>query len=131
MSERNLKVGNPITIAYQTLNKETGATVVSEIYLPAGVKDLVNFPDVTLLERGSSGSYVGTFTPDDVGEWVVLTHKADGSGQVMKRFSVGHHNMQSVGDDVNTIQGVTTSIESKVDAIDLKVGAIDTPPMCS
>jgi hypothetical protein len=131
MSEKNLKVDNPVTIAYQAANKETGAVVISEIYLPTGLKDLVGFPDVTLVERDASGSYAGSFTPDDVGDWVVLTHKADGSGQIMKRYSVGSHNLQSVGDDVNTIQGVATTIESKVDLLDSKIGVLDTPPMCS
>jgi hypothetical protein len=131
MSEKNFKVNNAATIVYQAPNKETGATVIAEIYLPTGLKDIINFPDVTLTERGTTGVYVGTFTPDDVGEWVVLIHKQDGSGQVVKRYSVGSHNMQSVGDDVNSLQGDVTTIDSKIDVIDTKVSSIDTPPMVS
>lgn len=129
MSEKNLKTGVSTPIVYQAPNKETGATVIAEIYLPAGTKDVVNFPDVTLTERGASGVYVGVFTPDTVGEWVVLIHKQNGDGQVVKRYSVGQHNLDTVGDDVNGVQATQAVIEGKIDDIVNAVGALDTPPM--
>ena len=131
MSEKNLKVNVATPIVYQAPNKETGATIIAEIYLPAGTKDVVNFPDVTLVEREASGVYVGFFTPDDVGEWVILVHKQNGDGQVVKRFSVGQHNLDSVGADVNNVQGTQATIEGKIDALGNAVGALDTPPMVS
>jgi len=131
MSEKNLKLNVPVPVVYQAPNKETGATVIAEIYLPAGTKDIVNFPDLTLVERGASGVYVETFTPDDVGEWVVLIHKQNGDGQVVKRFSVGEHNLDSVGADVNGVQAGQAVIEGKIDTVINAVGALDTPPMVS
>lgn len=131
MAEKNLKVNQPVHVVYQAPNKETGATVVMEIYLPTGLKDGVNFPDVTLTELGASGVYVGSFTPDDVGEWTTPIHKQDGSGQVVKRWSVGSHNVQSVGDDINMVQGDVTVIDGKIDVLDAKVSSLSTPPMCS
>lgn len=137
MAERNYKVNEPITIVYQAPNKESGATIIAEIYLPSGSKDS-NFPDITLTERGSTGTYVDTFTPDQAGEWQVIIHKDDDTGQVTKRYSVGIYNVESVGQETSGVKSVVDGIDSqldtvetKVDAIDTKVSSLDTPPMVS
>lgn len=138
MAEKLYKVNEVIEIVYQAPNKESGLTdIVAEIYLPSDVKDS-NFPDVVLTEIGGSGTYNGPFTPDTQGEWKVIIHKSSGDGQVVKRYSVGGHNVNSVGDaianvdsDVAGVQSTANSIESKVDTINNKVDSLDTPPMVS
>jgi len=151
MGRRDLRVNQPIHFIYQAPNRESGRTVEAEIYLPNGSKDS-SFPDIILTERGSSGTYVGEFTPDAVGEWQVIIHLDDDTGQVTKRFSVGSYDVTGVGvavEDVDakvdiidsTLDGVDTQvgqidtqldvIEGKVDTINTQVGSIDSPPMVS
>ena len=103
-------------------------------------------------ERGSSGTYVGQFTPDTMGEWQAIIYLDDGSGQVTKRYSVGTYDVTGVGvavegvdtkvdiidsvvDGLDTqIDGMDTQLdtmEGKIDSIQGSVGSIDTPPMVS
>lgn len=151
MGKRDLRVNEPITVLYQAPNKSSGETVIGEVYLPNGSKDS-SFPDFTLTERGSSGTYVGEFTPDATGEWQVIIHLASGAGQVTVRYSVGSYDVTGVGvavEDVadtvdlleTTVDGLDTQIggmdiqldgmEGKIDIIQSSVGSIDTPPMVS
>lgn len=116
--EMSFKMGDAVPIVYQAPGAQSGLTgVVAEIILPSGAKDLVNFPDVSLTEVLTTGTYKGSFTPDVTGEWVVICHKADGSGKVIKRYSVGGHNVHTIGEDVADI------LES--------VQGIQSPPMVS
>lgn len=118
MSEQNFKKGDEVKLVYQPPSGEAGLTDnVAEIVLPDGTKDVVNFPDVVLTEVDTPGVYEGAFTPDAVGDWKMVFHKFDGKGQVIKRVSVGEHNIHSIG-------GI-------VSAIATAVASIDTPPMCS
>jgi len=157
MSDKLFKIGESIEVGYQAPNKQSELTgVVAEIYLPNKAKDS-NFPDVELVEVGSTGTYRGSFTPDQQGVWQVIMHKADGDGQVTKSYSVGGYNVHSVGEKIDVVDGkanelgtVVTEIDSKVDVVDDKVevvegkadtiitkldgiegsvGALDTPPM--
>jgi len=151
MGRRDYKVNEPIKFLYQAPNKASGETVIGEIYLPSGSKDS-NFPDVTLTERGSTGTYIGEFTPDTLGDWQVIIHIDDGSGQVTKRYSVGDYDVTGVGvavEDVDdkvdiidsVVDGMDTQLgqmdtqldtmEGKIDSIQGSVGSIDTPPMVS
>jgi len=136
MAEKNYKVGEEIPLGYQAPNKESGLVgpnaPIAEIYLPdtgSGILKDTNFPDVELLEVGSSGTYRGLFTPDQQGEWQVVQHKADGDGQVTLKFSVGAYNVHSVGEKVDTVDGKMGSIQTTLGSIENKVDAIDTPPM--
>ena len=151
--EKSFKQGEAVPIVYQAPNAESGLSgVVAEIILPAGVKDLVNFPDVTLTEVLTTGSYQGSFTPNAQGEWIVLIHRADGNGKVIKRYSVGSHNIHTVGENVNAAGGAIAVVDGKVDvvgaglvvvdgkaddiltavnAINTQVGGLDSPAMVS
>jgi len=111
--------------------------VVAELVLPNDLKDS-NFPDEILAEIGNSGIYKGSFTPDQEGEWKAICHKADGDGQVVKRFSVGLHNVHSVGQAVgglnagiDILDDKADTTHSKLDDINTKVSSLDTPPMVS
>jgi hypothetical protein len=160
MALRNYKVGESIEIVYQAPNKASGLlNVVSEIYLPGDPpqKNPVYFPDIVLVEIGTTGTYRGEFEPNAQGEWKVITHKADGDGQVISKYSVGAYDVHTVGEAVGTVDTKASGIKSKtdnlpgdpasesgvrgpdndtlktisdqIDAVDAKVGALDTPPM--
>ena len=117
MAERNYKVGEAVPVLYQAPNAETGLTVYADILIPGDHPDS-NFPRVTLLERGhDTGTYYGEFTPDEQGEWQAICYKDDGDGQVTKRYSVGAHDVHSVGEGVG-------SVATAVDVVDTKVGAL-------
>lgn len=159
MAEKNYKVDEVIKIVYQAPNKETGLTITAEIVLPGGAKDIGSFPDLTLVDVLSKGIYTGDFTPDAQGEWQAIVHKPGDEGQVVKRYSVGAHNIHDIGEDVgivdvkvdtaiagvNTVDGKVDTVDGKVvgvqntaDSIETKVdnltnitGALDTPPMIS
>jgi hypothetical protein len=69
-----------------------------------------------MTEKGTSGRYIGSFTPDEEGEWEVhISHNSQTEGKVVKQYSVGKFNLNEVGDDVVVIKD--------------KVNAIDAPPM--
>lgn len=129
MAEKNVRVNEAQPIVYQAPNKETGATVIAEVYTPAGTKDVENFPDLTLAEVGTTGVYNGAFTPNAAGEWIVLVHKQNGDGQVVKRYSVGSHNLDSVGSGVSAVAAGLVAVDAKVDALGNAVASLDTPPM--
>ena len=151
MGQRDYRVNEPIQVLYQAPNKASGETVIGEVYLPSGFKDS-SFPDFTLTERGATGTYVGEFTPDTTGEWQVIVHLDDGSGQVTIRYSVGTYDVTGVGVAIegvdakvdiidSVLDGVDTQVdqmdtqldtmEGKIDSIQSSVGSIDTPPMVS
>jgi len=130
--EAQFKVGDALPIVYQAPNAESGlAGVIAEIFLPTGVKNTENFPDVAMGEVLNTGTYKGQFTPNVTGEWLVIVHKADGNGKVIKRYSVGNHNLNTVGtavDGVNTavgtVDGKVTTVDGKVDGVNSNVTAV-------
>lgn len=128
MAEKIFRVDEVIELVYQAPNKESnlagGLAPVAEIYLPSDIKDS-NFPDVALVEIGSSGIYKGIFIPDQQGEWKVVIHKSDGDGQVVKRYSVGAHNVDSVGQVVSGINTVVSDIDNDITVLDSKVVNLD------
>jgi outer membrane murein-binding lipoprotein Lpp len=130
MAEKLYKVNEAIELGYQAPNKETGLVgVVAEIYLPNKQKNTFH-PDVALVEVEATGTYRGEFTPDEQGTWQIIMHKADGDSQVTKSYSVGAHNVHTVGEAVGTVDGKIVTVDGKVDTVDGKVvaatGKIDT-----
>lgn len=124
MAEKLFKINEVIEVGYQAPNKQTGQVVIAEIYLPNKEKDS-NFPDVTLTEIGTTGTYTGSFTPNAQGTWQLIIHKADGDGQVVKAYSVGAYNVDSVGSAVATADGKVVTVTENVATLDGKVVAVD------
>jgi len=123
MSSKEYKIDEAIDLGYQASGHVSGLSIIAEIYDETGVKDTSNFPDVTLVEVGSSGTYRGSFIPDAEGTWQVITYVTpSGDGQVVKNYSVGFHNVHSVGDAI-------VAMNVKIDDLDTKVDSLDTPPM--
>jgi hypothetical protein len=132
MADKQFKVNEVIELGYQAPNKESGLTVTAEIYLPNLAKDSL-FPDVTLVEVESTGTYRGSFTPDQEGTWQVITHKAGGDGQVVKNYSVGAHNVHSVGaaiadvdSDVAAVGAAVADVDSDVAAVGVAIADVDS-----
>lgn len=123
MAEKNYKVGEPIKVVYQAPNKQSGLTITAEIILPGNVKDS-NFPDQVLSELLGKGVYTGEFTPDAAGEWETIVSKPGGEGQVVKRYSVGSHDVHSVGEGVATVDGKANSIQTAIADVDSDVAAV-------
>ena len=123
--EMMFKLGEPVPVLYQAPNAESGLVgVIAEIILPIGVKDS-NFPDVDLGEILTTGTYKGEFTPDTQGEWLVIIHKADGNGKVIKRYSVGAYNVNTVGEGVAAVDGKVDTVDGKVVAVGDQVTTVD------
>ena len=130
MAQKNYKVGEAIEVVYQALNAATAATVNMEVY--DETHTLVIGGPTVLTELGVSGRYYGSFVADTVGEWSVQIQESDGTGKVVKAFSVGSHHLQDVGATVDAIADDTTAIgtnvgivEGKVDTANTKVDAVD------
>jgi len=121
MSSQRYLIGETVDLGYQAKGGATGLTIIAEIYLPNREKD-INFPDVTLVEVGTTGTYRGEFTPDQVGTWQVITHVQGGHGQTVGKFIVAAHNISSVGQAIIVL-------EDKVDSLEDAVDNLDTPPM--
>lgn len=117
MAKRNYKVNEAIEVPYQSAGSLSGLTdVTMQIFDETGSLDGVDFPDVIMAEVGVTGKYVGSFTPDAVGEWTIhVAYNSGTDGQVVKQFSVGNFNLNDIGES-------TTVIEAAV-------VAIDAPPM--
>lgn len=137
MAEKNYKINEEIEVIYQAPNKESNLLAVTgAIFLPNGSQDS-GHADFTLTERGNTGTYHGEFVPDEEGDWQVIISKDGlGEGQVTKRYSVGLHNVSSVGQDMakdNTVAKEATldDVETKIDSIVTSVASLDTPPMVS
>ena len=108
--DKLFKLNDAIEFGYQAPNATTGLIdTVAEIYLPNKTKDS-NFPDVTMVEVGDTGTYRGSFTPNAVGVWQVVMHLASGDGQVNKAYSVGNYNLEDVGVAVAAVQSAITAL---------------------
>jgi len=113
MALKNYKVDELIQITYQTFAAQSGQIVTMEIFDETGSKDLVNFPDVTMTEIGSTGRYTGSFTPDTEGEWVVMiSYGTPTRGKIVKQYSVGGYNLDEIGQTIDTIEIQTQGIDS-------------------
>jgi len=156
MAEKNFKVNEAIEIIYQAPNAAEGLDIRADIYDEVKALHAVDQP---LIEVGNTGTYRRAFTPDAAGEWQAVIYEFIDSdtrnGQVVKRYSVGAHNVDSVGTDMakdatvakdstvakdNTVAKEATltgvddqldTVETKIDNIVTSVGSLDTPPMVS
>jgi len=94
-------VGQPVDVTYKAKNHTTGLIdVVAEIYDETKIKDVVNFPDVTLVEIGSTGVYNGQFTPDAKGVWTIMADSVSKSAPAELTVVVYDYDIDSVGDSV-------------------------------
>lgn len=105
MALKNYPVNEAIQVTYQTPDGKSGETVTMEIFDETGVKDAINFPDVTMTELSTTGRYTGSFTPDAQGEWIIMVSYASGKGKVVKQYSVGGYNLDDIGQTIDTIDG--------------------------
>jgi len=123
MAEKNYKVGEAIEIVYQAPGAVSGLTVTCEIILPGNIKDS-SFPDSTLNEVLGKGVYQKEFTPNAPGEWKTIVHIPAG-GQVVKRYSVGAHNVESVGNAVGSVGSAINDLDNDISSLDGDVGVVD------
>jgi len=132
MAVKNLPVNEAIELGYQAPNKESGLSGVNapiaEIYLPDTKEKDSNYPDVELIEVGNTGTYRGEFIPLEQGEWQVIMHKEDGDGQVTKKFSVGAHNVHSVGAAIAVVDADVAIVDGNVDAVKAKTDTLPANP---
>jgi len=112
MGKKNYAVGESINVEYNPDKFKSGQTVIMEIFDETFAKDIVNFPDVTMVERGTLGIYDGSFTPDAQGDWLVLCFYGSGNGKRIKKFSVGGYNLDIVGQKIDTIETQTEGLDS-------------------
>lgn len=125
------KVGEIIEVTYQAAGAVTGLLdVTMEIYDETGVKDVVNFPDVTMTEIGSSGRYEGSFTPDQQGKWRIMINSATKPGKMVKDYDVVGYNIHSIGEELDTLQGGDgDTLETLSNQIDDIPTSFESPPM--
>ncbi len=112
MGQKDYKIGVAINVEYNTDGFKSGETATMEIFDETLIKDIVTFPDVTMLERTDAPIYDGSFTPDAQGEWLVLCSYGSGKGKVIKKYSVGGYNLDSLGQTVDAIEIQTVGIDS-------------------
>jgi len=112
MANKNYLVNEAIQVIYQPSGAKSGQTVTMEIFDETGVKDAVDYPDVTMTEISTTGRYIGTFTPDTQGEWIIMASYGNNKGKVVKQYSVGGYNIDSIGQTVDSIESQTLGIDS-------------------
>jgi hypothetical protein len=130
MAENNRKVGNLIDVVYQSEKAQTGLTVTMEIFDETHAKDVVNFPDVTMSELGSSGRYVGSFTPDAVGTWIVMLADGSNKGKIVRIYEVGTKDLSTLSTEISTTESNIrgTDNDTLKDLSD-QIDAVGTPAM--
>ena len=98
MAQGQYKVGEEIEVTYQAAGATSGLLDIKmEIFDETGVKDTTNFPDVIMVEIGSTGRYKGSFTPDLKGKWRVMINSNAKKGKVVKDYDVVGYNIESIG----------------------------------
>lgn len=123
------KIGEVIEVTYQATKTESGLTdVIMEIYDETGAKDIPSFPDVVMVEIGSTGRYKGSFTPDVVGKWRVMIDSVVKKGKMVKDYDVVAHNIDSIGGDMAKTGSDGDTLESLSDQLDI-ITTPDSPPM--
>jgi hypothetical protein len=130
MGLKNYKKSEVIEVVYQAAGATTGIVVTMDVYDETGSKDVAKSGAMT--EIGVTGRYKKAFTPDEEGGWVVLIADANG-GRSAGSFSVGTHNIESLGAIVASSDGKVdtaniklTSVDGKVDTMDGKVVTVDS-----
>ena len=104
------KSGNPIDVTYQAVKSTTGLIdVVAKIYDETRVQDLINFPNLTLTEIGSTGKYYSSFTPDAVGVWTVMVDSVTKTGPVVETIIVTAQDLDSIAATVAALENLSAA----------------------
>lgn len=115
MAQKNYKKDEAIRVLYRAIPGSTSATL--NVYDETDTQDAVQSGAMTQL--GATDRWIKTFTPDANGNWSVHITDSKG-GSVIKDYSVGDYNVDSVG-------ATAASIESKVDALnDVSTSEVNT-----
>lgn len=126
MARKNYKVDDPIKVEYQASGAGSGLIVNMTVFDELDVEDVAQ--STVMAEKGSTGRYVATFTPDAEGEWSVhIVDSAGGKG--VRQFSVGDYNVASIGAKITTVEGKVDALAVDVAAIDVELDAFTCPPM--
>ena len=104
MAEKNFKVNEPIQVEYRAKKSKTGATVVLDVFDETGALDALKGV-AAMPEPNSDGVYIASFTPDAQGEWVVYVYESGkASDKVIRKYSVGGYDLDTVGQTVDAIE---------------------------
>lgn len=125
MALKNYKINEVVKQIYQAAGAASGISVVGTVYdnTDAALTTPVDFTEI-----GGSGRYYGSFTPTVEGEWHLHVVDSNG-GKLVKQYSVGGSNVNSIGaklDDVDAQLGV---VEANLSAVSGKIDALESPPM--
>ncbi len=98
------KVGEVIEETYQAPGATSGLTdITMEIFDETGLKDPVDYPDVTMVEIVSTGRYKASYIPDIRGKWRIMVNSASKKGLMVRDHNVVDHNIDSIGNAVADI----------------------------
>ena len=123
MAQKNFKINEAIKVFYQAPNSATGKTVNMEVYDETDT--IVAGGPTVLGEIAATGRYQGSFTPDAAGEWSIQVQISDGTGKVVKSYSVGCFNVNDVGGGVATVDTKVDSVDSVLTTVDTAIGALE------
>lgn len=130
MAQGEYKVGEIIEVTYQASGATSGLTdVTMKIYDETGAQDLINFPDIVMIEIGATGRYYGSFTPDVEGKWRVMVDSSTKKGDMAKDYDVIGHNIDSIGDSIITSESNIRGTDS--DTLKTLSDQIDVLPQTS
>ena len=126
MGDTLYKVDEAIKVVYQAPNAESGLNNIKMGIYDELSSESSDYPDVILTEIGSSGRYEGSFTPDVKGDWTAVIEKADGSGKVVKHYSVGAYNVNTLGENIDGVSTDVGAVDAAVVTLDGNVATLDT-----
>jgi len=97
------KVDEAIQVTYKSKKSVTGLTVKLDVFDETGTLDATK-SIAAMAEPNTDGVYVGTFTPDAQGEWLVYVYE-DGKAdeKVIEQYSVGGYNLDDIGQALGDI----------------------------
>jgi len=109
MAAKNYKVGEAIQVEYRSKKSQTGLTVLMDVFDETGTLDVIlSVPAMS--EPNSDGVYVDSFTPDAQGNWMVYVYETGkANDKVIRKYSVGGYDLDTVGQTVDAIAADTGS----------------------
>ena len=109
MGIKNYKVGEAIQVEFRAKKSATGLNVQMDVFDETGTLDAI-LSVAVMTEPNSDGVYVDSFTPDAQGNWMVYVYETgEADDKVIRKYSVGGYDLDTVGQTVDAIAADTGS----------------------
>lgn len=125
MANTLYKVNEPIKIDYQASGAALTCVVNMTIFNETDAIDTVQTGVMSIVSN--SFCYTKTIIPNTVGNWRIEVND-DKGGKKPMAFSVGEHNVNSIGAGIILVQGALVNVGTQLNTIESKIDDLEAPP---